>query len=423
MGRRTHPMSAYLWKATVRNVNRALKEINAFEWEGDYRAEARNRLKILLEERIDEELGQYLGRARHERREEGDPEDYRNGSYLRHLLTEIGDLILQIPRSRKGFVSRVLEAYRRRSRSVDQLIMACFVLGMSTRKVSTALLSLLGEKISASTVSEVAKRLDHAVRGYHRRKLGDGYRFLFFDGVVLKQKGAAKVQKKIILCIYGMTWEGKREMIDFLLATSESQNAWEGFLRDLHERGLEGKLCELITTDGGNGLRNALEVVYPRIPRQHCWAHKTRNVLDKVKKADWEKVKKDLQRISHGKNRQAATQAYWSFCQKYRRAYPGAVKSLGSEIEDLLSFYQVKLSAKERQGLNARELQRAQMALWRKIRTTNLIERAFREVKRRTRPMGVFVNRDSMERILYAVFFHYNSKGQEIPSFLFTQRA
>jgi putative transposase len=416
-------MSGYLWKATPRNVNRALKEINAFEWEGDYRAEARNRLKELLEERMDEELGQYLGRARHERREERDPEDYRNGSYLRHLLTEIGDLILQVPRSRKGFMSKVLEAYKRRSRMVDQLIMACFVLGMSTRKVSTVLLSLLGEKVSASTVSEVAKRLDHAVRGYHRRKLGDGYRFLFFDGVVLKQKGAAKVQKKIILCAYGMTWEGKREMIDFLLATSESQNAWEGFLRDLHERGLEGKLCELVTTDGGNGLRNALEVVYPRIARQHCWAHKTRNVLDKVKKADWEKVKKDLQRISHAKNRQAATQAYWSFCQKYRKAYLGAVKSLGSEIEDLLSFYQVKLSAKERQGLKARELQRAQMVLWRKIRTTNLIERAFREVKRRTRPMGVFVNRDSMERILYAVFFYYNSKGQEVPSFLFTQRA
>jgi transposase-like protein len=98
------------------------------------------------------------------------------------------------------------------------------------------------------------------------------------------------------------------------------------------------------------------------------------------------------------------------------------VKSLESEIDDLLSFYQVKLSTKERQGLGGKDLQRAQMALWRKIRTTNLIERAFREVKRRTRPMGVFVNRASMERILYAVFFHYNSKGQEVPSFLFTQR-
>ncbi len=416
-------MSGFLWKATARNVNRALREINAFEWEGDYRVEARSRLKELLEEGMDEELEQYLGRAKHERIGEGDAEDYRNGSYLRHLLTEIGDLILRIRRTRKGFISKVLEAYKRRSRSVDQLIMACFVLGMSTRKVSTALLSLLGEKVSASTVSEVAKRLDGAVRRYHRRKLEGGYRFLFFDGVVLKQKGAAKVQKKNILCAYGITWEGKKEMIDFLLATSESQNAWEGFLRDLYERGLEGKLCELITTDGGNGLRNALEVVYPRIPRQHCWAHKTRNVLDKVRQMDQEKVKKDLQRISHAKNRQAATQAYWSFCQKYRKAYPGAVKSLESEIDDLLSFYQVKLSTKERQGLGAKDLQRAQMALWRKIRTTNLIERAFREVKRRTRPMGVFVNRASMERILYAVFFHYNSKGQEVPSFLFTQNA
>ena len=412
-------MSGLLWKATVRNVNRALKEINAFEWEGDYRAEARNHLKVLLEERVDEELELYLGRAKYERREEGDPEDYRNGVYLRHLLVEIGDLILRIPRSRKGFVSRVLEAYRRRSRSVDQLIMACFVLGMSTRKVSTALFSFLGERVSASTVSEVAKRLEHAVRRYHERKLGDGYRFLFFDGVVLKQKGAAKVQKKIILCVYGVSWEGKKEMIDFLLATSESQNAWEGFLRDLYGRGLEGKRCELITTDGGNGLRNALEVVYPRIPRQHCWAHKTRNVLDKVKKVDQEKVKKDLHWISHAKNRQAATQAYWSFCQKYRKAYPGAVKSLESEIEDLLSLYQVKLSAKERRDLDAKETQKAQMALWRKIRTTNLIERAFREVKRRTRPMGVFGNRSSMERILYAVFFHYNSKGQEVPSIPF----
>jgi putative transposase len=423
MERRTHPMSGYLWKATARNVNRALKEVNAFEWEGDYRFETRNKLKELLEDRMVSEVEQQLGRQRYERREWGDKEDYRNGARPRHFLTELGDLIVRIPRTRKGFISKVLEAYQRRSRSVDQLIMACFVLGMSTRKVSTALLSLLGERVSASTVSEVAKRLDQAVKRYHERKIEDGYRFLFFDGVVLKQRGAAKVQKKIILSVYGETWEGNREMIDFLLATSESQNAWEGFLRDLYERGLEGKRCEIIMSDGGKGLRNALEVLYPRIVRQHCWAHKTRNVLDKVKKVDQEKVKKDLHRISHAKNRQAATQAYWSFCQKYRKLYPEAVKSLESEIDDLLSFYQVKLSPKEKRGKDAQELQKAQMALWRTIRTTNLIERAFREVKRRTRPMGVFGNRGSMERILYAVFFHLNSKGQEVPSFLFTQDA
>jgi putative transposase len=212
-------------------------------------------------------------------------------------------------------------------------------------------------------------------------------------------------------------------MIDFLLASSESQNAREGFLRDLYERGLEGKRGEMITTDGGKGLLNALEVVYPRIARQHCWAHKTRNILDKVKKRDQEKVKKDLHRISHTKNRQLATQAYWVFCQKYRKVYREAVKSLGSEIDDLLSFYQVKLSSTERKGLDAQGVEKAQKALWRRIRTTNLIEGAFREVKRRTRPMGVFGNRDSMERILFAVFYHLNSKGQEVPSLLFTQKA
>jgi len=416
-------MSSFMWKATVRNVNRALKEVNAFEWEGDYRPAAREALKRILEDEVEKEVEQYLGRAWYERRGEGNREDYRNGFRIRHLLTEIGDLVVRMPRTRKRFVSRVLEAYRRRVRTVDQLILACFVLGMSTRKVSTALLSLLGERVSAATVSEVAKALDGEVRRYHERKIREEYRFLFFDGVVLKQKGAAKVQKRIILCAYGESWEGKREMIDFLLASSESQNVWEGFLRDLYERGLEGKVCEMITTDGGKGLLNALEVVYPRIERQHCWAHKTRNVLDKVKKADREKVNKDLHQISHAKNRRLATQAYWVFCQKYRKAYPGAVKSLESEINDLLSFYEVKLSLEERKGRDAQELEKAQEALWRRIRTTNLIERAFVEVRRRTRPMGVFGNRGSMERILFAVFYHYNSKGQEVPSLLFTQRA
>src|SRR5512136_138168 len=320
-------MSGFLWKATVRNVNRALKEINAFEWEGDYRPAAREALKKILEDEVDKELCQYLGRGWYERRGEGRREDYRNGFRIRHMLTEIGDVVVRMPRTRKRFVSRVLEAYRRRMRTVDQLILACFVLGMSTRKVSTALVSLLGERVSATTVSEVAKGLDGEVRRYHERKLSDGYRFLFFDGVVLKQKGAAKVQRRVILCAYGETWEGKREMTDFLLATSESQNAWEGFLRNLHERGLEGKRCEMMTTDGGKGLLNALEVVYPRIPRQHCWAHKTRNVLDKVKKKDQERVKKGLHGIFYAKSRRLATQAYWAFCQKYRKLYP-EVKSL-----------------------------------------------------------------------------------------------
>ena len=125
-------MSWFMEKATVRNACRAFKEINAFDGEGDYWPATRDVLKKLLEERIDEKLEQYFGWARDQRRRDEDREDYRNGFYLRHLLTELGDICLRMARSRRRFVSRMLEAYRRRSRSIDRLMMVCFVLGMST---------------------------------------------------------------------------------------------------------------------------------------------------------------------------------------------------------------------------------------------------------------------------------------------------
>jgi transposase-like protein len=101
------------------------------------------------------EVEQHLARQLYERKEAGDTEDYRNGGRVRHFLTELGDLMVRIPRRRKGFISKVFEAYQRRSRSVNQLIMACFVLGMSTRKVSTALFSLLGERGVAGKHCEI----------------------------------------------------------------------------------------------------------------------------------------------------------------------------------------------------------------------------------------------------------------------------
>jgi putative transposase len=134
--------------------------------------------------------------------------------------------------------------------------------------------------------------LDKEVKLYHGRELGDRYRYLFFDGVVLKSKGAAKVQKKILLCAFGITLDGGQEMIDFYPAASESQACWEAFLNDLYQRGLKGSPCELMATDGGTGLHQALQIVYPKISLQRCWAHKTRNVLDKVKEADQVAVKK-----------------------------------------------------------------------------------------------------------------------------------
>ncbi|HXV78754.1 MAG TPA: IS256 family transposase [Candidatus Binatia bacterium] len=393
-----------LKRATVRNVSRALKEINAFEVEGDFKPKARQALKEILEKRLEEEMTEYLGLSRYERA--ADRPDYRNGRYVRHLLTEMGDLELLVPRSRKGkFPTKLFERYARRCRSVDKVLLACFCLGLSTRKAASVLAPMLGEKVSASTVSRIARDLDQEVKLYHGRALEDRYQYLFLDGVVLKSKGAAKVQKKILLCAFGITLEGVQEMIDFYPAASESQACWEAFLRDLYQRGLKGTPCDLMATDGGTGLHAALQIVYPKLLLQRCWAHKTRNVLEKVKKKDQKAVKKALNRISHAFHHRAATEAYWRFASRWRKAYPKAVACLEKDLDQLLSFFQIKNSQ-----------------LWSRLRTTNLIERAFREVRRRTRPMGVMAHLQSLQRIVFAVFHHLNQNWSQ-QSLKFTRRS
>jgi len=394
-----------LEQATVRNVSRAIREINAFEWEGDFKPLARQGLKQLMEKRLEEEMAEYLGLSRYEHAV--DRLDYRKGHYVRHLLTEMGDLELLVPRSRKGrFPTKLFERYARRCRSIDRVLLACFCLGLSTRKAASVLAPVLEEKVSATTISRISRDLDREVELYHSRPLQDHYRYLFFDGVVLKSKGAAKVQKKILLCAFGITVDGKQEMIDFHAAPTESAACWETFLNDLYKRGLTGSGCELIATDGGTGLDGALQIVYPKILTQRCWAHKARNVLDKVKRKDQETVKKALNRISHAQNQRQARSAYAQLALGWKKTYPRAVTCLEKDLDELLSFFQIKNSK-----------------LWSRLRTTNLIERAFREVRRKTRPMGVMANTQSLQRIVFAVFHHLNQNWSLNPINDFTHNS
>jgi len=393
-----------LLAATIRNVRRAFKEVNAFEVEGDYRPAARAALKQVLETALQGEVTASLAAESYERVDQR--RAYRCGYYFRWLLTEVGDLLLRVPRIRSGgLVFRTLIAYARRPQVIDQLILSCFVLGMSTRKVARALGVFLGSRLSAQTVSRIAQQLDAAVAAFHRRPLTTRYRYLLFDGIVLKHRGALAVRRRVLLCAYGIRFSGVREFIDFSLASSESAAAWEGFLRELYERGLTAAEVALIVADGSPGLHVALDLVYPRIGRQRCWAHKVRNVLDKVKKADWRAVKQVLGAISHAPNHRRAVEAFWQFAQRYRFRYPNAVACLEQDLDDLLVFFGCP------------------QAHWDRLRTTNAIERSFREVRRRTRPIGVFTNSQSLERIVYAVIHHLNETWMETPLLEFAQRS
>ena len=385
--------------ATITKIHQAFKEIKYMAidtWQEECRFAARRAMKEVLETRMHNIIDAHLEQMR----AAGLP-DRRNGSFPSHLLTEVGDLELQIPRTRAFSAHVLVKRFARRSASIERTILMAFLLGLSTRKVGPALLSILGESVSPSTVSQIAKQLDQSVGAYHQRALSDQYEILILDGIVMRRKTGVGAQRRTMLVALGIKADGNKEIIDFHQASGESQSAWEGFLNHLHERGLKGESLKLIVVDGGKGLLAALPLVYGHVPIQRCWTHKTRNVLNYVKRADQERVKRSLHRISRARNLREAQRAAQRFVARWKTSYPKAVDCLQRDLPELLSFLQVKT-------------QLAQSA----IRTTNAIERRFVEVRRRTRPMGTFSDRTSMERILFSVFTYENLKQRTATPFL-----
>jgi putative transposase len=398
--------------ATVRSVNEAMQVIKAmdhqgFDWAVEAHAASRLAVKGVLErlmaDTVDARVAAAASRA--------EAPDRRNGHYSRWLLTALGEIELSVPRSRRCSGASVLKAYARREASVDRLILSCFVLGLSTRKVGRALGPLLGVRVAPATVSRVARTLDAAVAAWHARPLGDGWRALVLDGVVLARKSGAGALRRPVLVALGLRPDGRKEVIDFRLARAESQAEWTAFLTDLHRRGLTGEGLEIVGVDGGPGLAAALPLCLPGVPVQRCWAHKARNILDKVRKADRAEAKRGLARIYQAETLTAARHQARRWADRWEEIYPKAVACLRDDLEELLSFFR---------------FERAQPGQpdWRKMtRTTNAIERRFREVRRRTRPMGVFQNTGSMERILYAVFINENQQLGTATPFLLTHNS
>jgi putative transposase len=365
--------------------------------------QVRGEVKRLLEEALEAERTDWLGVGRYVRDEAG-RRDYRNGYYRRDLGTRLGLLSrVRVPRTRGGCRSQLLRRYQRRQEPVNELVREAFLRGISTRQVGEVLEPILGEAYSAETVSRIVRGLDLAVAAYHRRRLRDEYVYLFLDGVVLKVREApGKVRRRVVLAAYGMTRQGRRELIGYRLAVGESEAVWTAFLQDLFLRGLEGRHLRLITTDGSTGVKAALQLVYPRVPQQRCWAHKLRNLADKVPKKEGSCVR-EAAAIYQAAHRGEALRAYRAWAEKWREQRPRAVASLERDLDELLNFFAVP------------------RAHWRKVRTTNVIERCFREVRRRTRPISSFTNPASCDRIIFGVISHLNRSWERKPLKQFTQ--
>ncbi len=372
-------------------------------FEEELREHVRGEVKRLLEQALDDERTARLGVKPYGRDAEA-RQDYRNGYYARDLGTRVGLLRgLRVPRTRRGGRSQLLRRYQRRQEAVNALVREAFLRGVSTRQVGQVLEPILEEAYSASTISRITRQLDAAVQAFHRRRVRDDYVYLFLDGVVLKVRDAGgKVRRRVVLVAYGIRQDGRREVVGYRLAWGESEEGWTAFLQDLWLRGLEGQRLRLLITDGSAGLRAALSLVWPQVPVQRCWAHKLRNIADKVPKREGSCVR-EAAAIYQAPGRSHAERAFQRWKANWEPRRPKAVASVERDLEELLSFFSLPEPH------------------WRRVRTTNVIERAFREVRRRTRPMSSFTNPASCDRIIFGVITHLNRSWERKPLPQFTQ--
>jgi putative transposase len=378
-----------------------LQEVRNSEWFiHDLEGQMKENHRLFLEELMRYDRQQHLGVAPYERSQRR--ADQANGFYKRMLVTRLGPMELAVPRSRSGmFQPQILRRYQRREAVVDEALRKVFLLGVSTRQAGPALATLLDEAVSAATVSAVSKVLDQTVAAWHRRALSDTYRYLILDGVSVRIRLVGKVQRRVALCAYGVREDGQRELIDFLLVRSESEAHWRSLLEELWRRGLRGTNLKLICTDGNPGLIAALELVWPRVTLQRCWAHKLRNVAAKLKRSQ-QQCLQEAKLIYQADTRREAIGRFRTWNTRWSDQAERAVRCLEVDLEQLLAFYD------------------SPQAHWKRLRTTNVIERLFVEVRRRIRTMCAFTTRDSCERILFSVFERMNTHWRKHPLKPFT---
>lgn len=322
--------------------------------------------------------------------------DLRNGFYLRGFETCFGVLEkLRVPRTRSGrFRSCLVEKFERRQKKVNALIRSLFLCGVSQRDVSEVLGPFLGIEPSASTVSRISKSLDREVRAFKSRRLDDDFEYLLLDGIALSVKMSPYAVGRTALVALGVRRDGSKELLSFRVEHSESEPCWERFLNDLFSRGLEGRNLRLIISDGGAGLIRALSYVYPSVAHQRCWVHKIRNVLDKLRRNQRKACLRGLAAIWQAETRREAERAYREWERQWFFAAPNAVACVRDDLHELLSF----LSCPREH--------------WRLVRTTNILERCFREFRRRLRPIGCQKNISSCERMLYSICNRLNLRWQ-----------
>ncbi len=348
--------------------------------------------KKRLEEALQIEFNEAIGAGDYER--SAGRKMYRGGYRYRDLQTWGGRLWrVKVPKGEKGYKFKLLKPWARHVEKFGEAVYRAFVYGMSDRKVAKFFEGLYGKKIlSPGGVSVIYQNLSREVASWHERTLDDGYKFIYLDGMWQSIRGGARNQR-VILAAMGVKQDGTVEVIDFRVETGESASAWGRFIQSLYDRGLIGKSLELIIHDGCEGLIDALRWVWPMTKTQLCAVHHLRNVGHNIRARHVRaKVLRQAKTVYTAKNRQQAIDRAKALAKRWEHCEPMAIRRFMRRLDDTLNFMDFP------------------QELWFMLKSTNHLERYFREWRRRLKSMGALPNPASCDRILFALVQQYNTQ-------------
>jgi putative transposase len=348
---------------------------------------------MVLQALIDAEATTIIGAAPHERTETRT--NQRNGTRPRLLATKAGDVNLAIPKLRHGsFFPSVLDRRRRIDRALYAVVMESYVHGVSTRKVDDLVAALgAASGISKSEVSRICAELDETLSAFRDRPLGHiEFPYVFLDATYIKARAGGRIVSKAVIVATGVSRNGDREVLGVEVGDSEDGAFWIAFLRSLKARKLGG--VQLVISDAHTGLREAISAVMHGATWQRCKVHLARNVLAKVPKASQDMVAAAMRTIYAQPDAERVHRQFDEMVTMLERQFADAARILAAARDDVLAFSTFP------------------EAHWRKIWSTNPLERLNAEIKRRTRVVGIFPNDAAVLRLVTAVVAETHDEWQ-----------
>lgn len=348
-------------------------------------------MRVLINQAMQVERSKYLQAAEYERTEER--KGHANGYKPKTVRTRMGEITFSVPQVREGgFYPSALEKGLRSERALTITLAEMYVQGVSTRRVKVITEQLCGVEISATQVSRATAQLDEVLQEWRERPLGE-ISYLYVDARYEKVREAGQVRDAAVLVASGITPEGERQILGVSVSLSEHETHWKAFLKSLKDRGLNG--MKLIISDDHEGLGAARRAVFGSVPWQRCQFHLQQNAGAYLPKQHMRlEVAADIRSMFNAPDRKTAEELLQAAIQKYAVSAPRLSAWLEDNLSEGFSVFDFPLEHR------------------RTIRTTNSLERINKEIRRRTRVVGVFPNEASCLRLVSALLMEISEEWQ-----------